>query len=512
MLFFVWILLLGYLYYQYLVSKTDKAPTRWGTLIEWVTSNITYIPYVSNSINDRFYQNLLFKGCQSYFTQGGKIYYEEELCSVITEDNKTYVVSIVGTGSWSDGSPITVDDLLFTYESVLKNNIWGLSHGKSYDNISIQKLSSNSVSITFPRASKDNMQLFLNFILPAHILEWKDWQWYESTFTKNPITNWCGKLTNSRDNNSVIFDVGNCPNTWIKYYQVKNTSFDKIQKDPGIIDIYMGSAVVPNYNTGTVITNDYAGIFFNMQRGKLSVYGRKNVIGLLNKYIYLPENNLPIVKEHFLFENYPEGVTDKSTIRSVASSDNGEGKIRVIYYSKDPLYTHIASIMKNIMEQEGLIDYFNFEWFEDPQQYIDVLRSKEYDITIQSIALGTKKDISSMFLVDDPVSNPSVYVNPNLATQISDYFKSPLETQYSIKPIIAKLYSTDIPFFILGKSVAYINIKPSISMEAIQRWDIDTVRYKIFHKVVIVSKPQVTKQDLLNWKKFVRFISSELWL
>jgi hypothetical protein len=51
-----------------------------------------------------------------------------------------------------------------------------------------------------------------------------------------------------------------------------------MQKDPGIIDAYMGSSIIPGYNTGTVVTNDYAGVFFNMQRGKLSIYGRKNVI------------------------------------------------------------------------------------------------------------------------------------------------------------------------------------------------------------------------------------------
>jgi hypothetical protein len=56
-----------------------------------------------------------------------------------------------------------------------------------------------------------------------------------------------------------------------------------------------------------------------MQRGKLSVYGRKNMIALVNKYIYLPENNIPLIKEHFLFENYPTAVTDKSTIKNIAT-------------------------------------------------------------------------------------------------------------------------------------------------------------------------------------------------
>jgi hypothetical protein len=56
-----------------------------------------------------------------------------------------------------------------------------------------------------------------------------------------------------------------------------------------------------------------------MQRGKLSIYGRKNVIALINKYIYAPENRVPIVKEHFLFEGYPTAVSDKGAISMIAS-------------------------------------------------------------------------------------------------------------------------------------------------------------------------------------------------
>ena len=66
--------------------------------------------------------------------------------------------------------------------------------------------------------------------------------------------------------------------------------------------MYIGNHIVPGYKTGTVVSNDYVGVFFNMQIGKLGIYGRKNVIALLNKYIYAAENGVPIVKEHFLFD------------------------------------------------------------------------------------------------------------------------------------------------------------------------------------------------------------------
>lgn len=504
---FIWILLSWYLYYEYLVSKTGQAPTKWWTLIEWVTQSVSYTPYVSNSSQNRFYQNLLFKSCQSFFTSGWQVFYEPEACDVITNDNKTFVVSILGTGKRSDGAPISIDDVLFTYEEILQKNKWSLPHGTLYQNLIIQKLSTNSLTVTFPRASKDNIEFFTNFLLPAHILKDTDWNGYTNKFSSTPITNWCATLSPSRDTSSLIFDVGWCPKTWLKYYQVKNTSVEKIRENPGIIDMYIWSDTLPWYTTGTIVTNDYAGIFFNMQRGKLSIYGRKNIIWLLNKYMYLPENGLPIIKEHFLFDNYPTGITDKSTITSIWS-----GRVSVLYYTQDPLYNHMAAIMKSIMEQEWLLDYFEFIGKDTAKDYTEALQAKNYDITLQTLSLWVKKDISWIFLTDDPLNNPSLYVNANLASQIKDYFQSSLGVQYSIKPIIGKLYSTDLPFLILGKRVSYVHLKPSLAITQQDRRDEATVRYKIFHSIVSVYKPQVTKQDILNWKKFSSFILSELGL
>ncbi len=504
---FIWILLSGYLYYEYLVSKTWQAPTKWWTLIEWVTTTVSYTPYVSNSSQDRFYQNLLFKSCQSFFTTGWQVFYDPEACDVISNDNKTFVVSILGTGTRSDGAPVSIDDVLFTYQDILQQNKRWLPHGTMYENLVIQKLSTNSLTITFPRASKDNIQFFTNFLLPAHILKDKDWNWYTTNFASNPVTNWCAKLGASRDSSSLIFDVWACSQTWLKYYQVKKTTVEKIQENPGIIDMYLGPETLPWYNTGTIVTNDYAGIFFNMQRGKLSIYGRKNMISMVNKYIYLPENDLPIVKEHFLFDNYPTSVTDKSTISGVVWTG---GRITVLYYTQDEIHNHIANIMKSVVDQEGLAEYFEFIGKDSAQEYTDTLQKKDYDITIQTLALWVKKDISSLFLTDDPLNNPSLYVNPNLASQIKDYFQSPLYLQYSIMPIISKLYSTDLPFFMLGKRISYVHLKPSLTLPLQDRRDEATVRYKIFHSLVSVYKPQVTKQDILNGSKFGTFILSEL--
>jgi hypothetical protein len=70
-------------------------------------------------------------------------------------------------------------------------------------------------------------------------LEGKTREWYEQNFAKSPTYNGCARLSNSRDENSLIFDVSGCPKNWMKFYQVKKVSLEDIQSDPGIIDMYI---------------------------------------------------------------------------------------------------------------------------------------------------------------------------------------------------------------------------------------------------------------------------------
>ena len=170
-LFFIWLLGLGYLYYSYVISSAPTVPAKGGTLIEGVTNNISYLPYVRSTDADIFYQGLLFQGCMSYFGSGYQVIYEPDLCKVISQDNKTFVVSLNTTGTWSDSTPISIDDVMFTYEDIIKANFWDIPNLRNYEKIEIEKISDNSLSVTFPGASVDNYNFFTNYILPKHKLK-----------------------------------------------------------------------------------------------------------------------------------------------------------------------------------------------------------------------------------------------------------------------------------------------------------------------------------------------------
>lgn len=104
-----------------------------------------------------------------------------------------------------------------------------------------------------------------------------------------------------------------------------------------------------------------------MQLGKLNIYARKNVIALINKYIYLPENSVPIVKEHFLFDGFATAVTDKSTITNIGA---------------DYILTGIETLPKELSVDMDINNEktYTLAWFEEPLT-IRIPSAKENNIT-----------------------------------------------------------------------------------------------------------------------------------
>ncbi len=251
----------------------------------------------------------------SYFGEGYKIIYEPDMCKVITQDNKTFLVSLNTTGSRSDSTPLSIDDIVFTYEDIIKNNFRDIPNLRNYDKVDIEKISDNSLRVTFPGASVDNFNFFTNYILPKHLLKGVALNYYLTEFKEQPITDGCGTLKSTQaDDSSLVFDVSACDRTSIRYYQVKKIDDPKQLATSNLVDITVSPDKIDGYKDNKLILNKYIGVFFNMQRGRLSIYGRKNFIALINHHLFLDDNNPGIIKENFLFDAFPKTLTDKTAI------------------------------------------------------------------------------------------------------------------------------------------------------------------------------------------------------
>lgn len=235
----VFVLTSIHLWYQYVVFSSDKIPTKWGTVIEWTSQEITYLPYLSMSKSDKRYQHLLYRGCIVMWS-GNQLTWD--ICTVTTKDNRTYNLTLNPWLTWSDGTSITINDVFFTYYDIVKSNQWWLSFLDSYSKLEISQNDDGSITVIFPRESVDNQLFFLNPILPAHHLTNQTLQYYQRNFASNPITSACGSIkSQTTDKTSIIFDLTACSSYVPQILQVKQFSSNTwlqeyIDQNPNVID------------------------------------------------------------------------------------------------------------------------------------------------------------------------------------------------------------------------------------------------------------------------------------
>lgn len=294
------------LLWLYIDSASTQEPGRWGTVLEATAAPITYLPYLSMSDADRFYQSLVFEGCLFPSFSGQQISYYEQLCSVDTDDYRTFTVTALPNKLWSDGTPFNLGDVFFTYSAIIQDNYWNLPWLEHFRSIDVD-LVDNQVVVTFPQASVDNMIFFTNFILPQHLLANTPLESYVSSFATTPVGTSCATLRISeRDPQSVIYNFDACQDIPIKFYQVKQlANTDELlayaQQNARAITFLMDDYPVAGFTRNPILLNTYATVFFNTSSDKLPVDLREKLSAWLWDVINTYGSDDHIVPDPWLF-------------------------------------------------------------------------------------------------------------------------------------------------------------------------------------------------------------------
>ena len=330
---FWWIttLILGY---QFLSENGEKINTKWGTFVEAIFNQVSYLPYLKNDWQSLFYQSFLFDACANYNTineQG----LQGSHCKLDTSDYQTYYVALAGTGNTrSDGQARTLEDIYFTYEKIIHQNSWGIKTLSSYADLKIEK-EKDRIKITFPSSTTDNNYFFTFAILPQHILAQATFEDYTSAFAANPITSGCGKLVpKSSDTQSLIFNLVDCKETNFAFYQIKNyPDFESLSKsileeNSTIVDAYADQVQLPNYERVNVVKSDLLTFFFNTKSPKMKVRLRRALGGLINSKFYVGEEYgkfLRMYKGKLLKKFYSDGSNIQEFINRISLTEKDEG-------------------------------------------------------------------------------------------------------------------------------------------------------------------------------------------
>lgn len=104
-----------------------------------------------------------------------------------------------------------------------------------------------------------------------------------------------------------------------------------------------------------------------------------------------------------------------------------------------------------------MLDYFLFEQVSTPEDLEGKLVRGDYDILLNTINIGLKKDVLKILTTDDPLINPSKYTNPNLTQLFKQYTKAANKSEFTSQ--INQLFGNDMPFVILGYPYDFVGIK-----------------------------------------------------
>ena len=316
-LLLLWIIVTFIFWYFYLLATWSQESKKWWTFVEWIFDEVSYLPYLKTDDQSVFYQKFLFRSCLDLYNleifednEWGK--YAQWLCKVYTENDKDYVVKVFDDGVvWSDWERVTIEDIFFTYDEIIRKNRWNLPSLIAWNSVTIA-LEDGKIRVSFPSVSSDNINFFTNAILPKHVVDSMNLDEYKNDFSVVPVTNWCAKImTQTKDINSLIFDLNACEDTDFAYYQVKSyTDFDEFENflrwknQKAMVDAYSSDRGLEWFTGQNVLTSKLLWVFFNTDSWKANIRLRRSLWWLIYHNFFTGDYDKYVKEYDWEFLNY----------------------------------------------------------------------------------------------------------------------------------------------------------------------------------------------------------------
>jgi peptide/nickel transport system substrate-binding protein len=426
-------LLLGLGLFSFLRSDTfaEKVSTR--ELNYYVEGRVgaisTFNPLFSNQNDiDKAVQELVFEKFV-YIDSTGKILPGVATDWDISDDGKKYVFDIALDHTWSDGTPLTMDDIFFTFDTAVT-----LHEEQGYDTVAssladvdIEIVDNDTIQFTLPETNSVFPELTSVYIVPKHILE--QVSLYEmpfDRFSRNPVGSGPYRIYRSEPNivyleaSEYYQPTPNISNIVMRVY----SDVEKLESAfrNGLLD----AVVVPNDSRADFV-NEYSSfnshelnlpyrqrnLFFNLRKEKIQNDSlRKGLSMLINKERLLEESGIngeiatgPIYEESWAFSKgaeYPTYSPEKAAevLKNggyTKNEDNGyfeteDGKLLTvtISYLDNEINTHLLNTLASLLEEEGVI--LNLEALTYSQLTQEILATRNFEVLMYEIELTVDPD------------------------------------------------------------------------------------------------------------------------
>ncbi|MBQ3318819.1 hypothetical protein IJG76_02280 [Candidatus Saccharibacteria bacterium] len=386
-----------------------------GSFIEGTTDKVESLnPLFASTESEKILARLLFASLTEPDFSG---HMGLGLASSVTVDNtsKIWTVTLRKDLKWSDGEPITLDDLLFTVE-LIQNPLVSSSYSSNLSGVKVE-ITENSAIFTLNNAYADFYSA-LNFpILPKHILEnVNPAVLLESEFSMKPVGSgpFFFKASQTISSSESVYYLSPNENYYLTPPNLASFAVHTYPDEKSLASALSRGAV-----TGTAMLSDSSlapsslklrktalssGIFIFMNTTteplnnvelRRAIQKGVNMENLRSVLGDAPALDYPILKSQLSLENWPAlPELDLSAARDKITELSPKA-LRLVTISTAP-FPELAQKLESELENLGLA--VNLTIFEPTQDFVlNVLSARDYDLLLYEIDLGADPDLFAYY-------------------------------------------------------------------------------------------------------------------
>lgn len=347
----------------------------------------------------------------------------------VTGEGKVYEFDINLTHTWSDGRPLTIDDVLFTFDTAIK-----LAKDEGYDtvasgfvNVDIEVIDDDTIKFTLPETNSIFPELAAIYIVPKHILEEVSLsQMPFDRFFRNPVGSGEYRVTRSEPNiiylqaSEYFAPKPNISNIIVRIYsdiEKLESAFRNGLLDAALLANNSEADFVKEYSTYSSHTLELPYrermLFFNLRKEKLQNDSlRKGLSYLIDKEGLLEGSGIsaniangPIYKDSWAYASsveYPSYNTEKAQelLKDAGYSKNEsngyfeaeDGKLLTltISYLSNTVNQDLMDTLTGLLEEEGVI--VNLEPLTYSQLTQEILATRNFEVLMYEIEVTVDPD------------------------------------------------------------------------------------------------------------------------
>lgn len=425
----------GFSWQKFFSAHSKWVPKEGGIFTESIIGKTQNISPLSNksSLFDLDLKQLLFTGLLQHNPTTGNI--EDGLATLrISENGKTYFLTLKNSAKFSNGDPITIEDILFTYEEVIQNpNFENDALKNAFEYITLDVIDKQTIAFNLPEPNTYFSNLLTTPILykkgyaNAIVEEIND---PEFPINKHPISTGPYVLKNIiYDNESLTrvflernkyFFAGKPFIEQIVFYVY--SKFDYLKYDNRWTNMYahlsvhemneLESQLYEEYSRREYVLPRFMGIFFNLDKPFTGNPHLREALKLSTDkdQILGKEKGWSRIDSVFFFEGIegwqsPDYSTARQLLRDKGFKYNKKEELRI--YKNKPvklkmvtstapaIYSRLAQNIARIWEKE--LDIIVELDVLTPQDFQKTLQKRDYDLVLFGENFSENSDFLSIW-------------------------------------------------------------------------------------------------------------------